>query len=170
MREEAREAERQAESVRRRIALIEAAIDFDTRALNIDAIPAKLCRLAAIEGIAPGNDLGDWLHARADELQEHGRDKGDNAALLVSIATWRAALQERTRDGAPLQWAMTQNNLGTALQLLDERESGTARLDEAVAAFRAALDVFRAAGAGFYVERTERNLARAEALLARRQP
>ena len=40
----------------------------------------------------------------------------------------------------PLDWAMTENNLGTALWKLGERESGTARLGEAVAAFRAALE------------------------------
>ena len=34
---------------------------------------------------------------------------------------------------------MTQNNLGNALRTLGERESGTARLEEAVAAFREAL-------------------------------
>jgi tetratricopeptide (TPR) repeat protein len=34
---------------------------------------------------------------------------------------------------------MTQNNLGTALLGLGQRESGTARLEEAVAAYRAAL-------------------------------
>ena len=34
---------------------------------------------------------------------------------------------------------MTQNNLGSALPTLGERESGTARLEEAVAAYRAAL-------------------------------
>jgi hypothetical protein len=36
---------------------------------------------------------------------------------------------------------MTQNNLGNALQTLGERESGTARLEEAVAAFAACLTV-----------------------------
>ncbi len=35
---------------------------------------------------------------------------------------------------------MTQNNLGNALRTLGERESGTARLEEAVAAYRAALE------------------------------
>ncbi|MBI2185519.1 MAG: tetratricopeptide repeat protein, partial [Acidobacteria bacterium] len=40
-----------------------------------------------------------------------------------------------------LDWAMTQSNLGTALGTLGEREEGTARLEEAVAAYRAALDV-----------------------------
>jgi hypothetical protein len=46
---------------------------------------------------------------------------------------------ERTRERVPLDWAMTQNNLGNALGTLGERESGTARLEEAVAAYRAAL-------------------------------
>jgi tetratricopeptide (TPR) repeat protein len=35
---------------------------------------------------------------------------------------------------------MTQNNLGNALRALGERESGTARLEEAGAAYRAALE------------------------------
>ena len=34
---------------------------------------------------------------------------------------------------------MTQNNLGTTLQSLGERESGTARLEEAITAYRDAL-------------------------------
>ena len=40
----------------------------------------------------------------------------------------------------PLDWATTQNNLGAALYTLGERESGTTRLEEAVAAYRAALE------------------------------
>ena len=39
----------------------------------------------------------------------------------------------------PLEWARTQNNLGNALRALGERESGTAKLEEAVAAYREAL-------------------------------
>ena len=41
----------------------------------------------------------------------------------------------------PLQWATTQDNLGTALWTLGKRESGTVRLEEAVAAFDAYLAV-----------------------------
>ena len=40
----------------------------------------------------------------------------------------------------PLDWAMTQMNLGTALRALGERERGTARLEEAITAYRAALE------------------------------
>jgi len=39
----------------------------------------------------------------------------------------------------PLDWAGTQMNLGAALGRLGERDSGTARLEEAVAAYREAL-------------------------------
>jgi hypothetical protein len=39
----------------------------------------------------------------------------------------------------PLEWALAQNNLGLALQTIGARESGTARLHEAVWAYSAAL-------------------------------
>ena len=52
---------------------------------------------------------------------------------------YREALKERTRERVPLDWAMTQMNLGTALWSLGERESGTGKLEEAVLAYREAL-------------------------------
>jgi hypothetical protein len=48
----------------------------------------------------------------------------------------QTALQVIDANGNPiagLDWTMTRNNLGNALQTLGERESGTARLEEAVA-------------------------------------
>jgi hypothetical protein len=62
------------------------------------------------------------------------------------VAAYYLALQERTREHVPLDWAATQNNLGTALLMLTERESGTTRLGEAVTAFRAALASGHASG------------------------
>jgi tetratricopeptide (TPR) repeat protein len=55
------------------------------------------------------------------------------------VVTYRAALQEWTRERVPLDWATTQNNLGLALSTLGERESEMGRLEEAVLAYRAAL-------------------------------
>jgi hypothetical protein len=52
----------------------------------------------------------------------------------------RGALEELARERVPLDWAEAQDNLGRALEVLGERESGTARLEEAVAAYRAALE------------------------------
>ena len=39
----------------------------------------------------------------------------------------------------PLEWAMTQSNLGAALAALGEREGGPERLEQAVAAYTEAL-------------------------------
>jgi hypothetical protein len=50
-----------------------------------------------------------------------------------------------TRGRMPLDWAGTQNNLGLALRVIGERESGTARLEEAVAAYRDALQEYTCA-------------------------
>ena len=80
------------------------------------------------------------LNRQADALYREGEERGNNAALKQSIQTLHLVLQYRTRNRVPLQWAGTQNNLGIALRWLGERESGTARLEEAVAAYRAALE------------------------------
>jgi tetratricopeptide (TPR) repeat protein len=114
------------------------------------------------------NNLGNALWTLGE--REDGTEN-----LEKAVAAYRAALEVRTRERVPLDWAMTQNNLGTALRALGERQDGASdagsrRLQEAVAAYRAALEVFRPAGASFYVAGTERNLARAEALLTGRLP
>ena len=68
----------------------------------------------------------------------------------------------------PLQWATTQNNLGTALSSLGERESGTARLEEAVAAYRAALKEWTRERVPLDWAMTQENLAIAYRTLATR--
>jgi tetratricopeptide (TPR) repeat protein len=80
-----------------------------------------------------------YLMKQAGALYHHGNEFGDNEALVEAIGVYRDALKERIRDRVPLDWATTQNNLGIALEVLGEREGGTARLEEAVTAYRAAL-------------------------------
>ena len=66
-------------------------------------------------------------------------------------------------------WATTQNNLGNALSRLGEREGGTARLEEAVAACNDALKIFVAAEVAYYVDVCRKNLDGVKALLAARK-
>ena len=73
-------------------------------------------------------------------LAELGERENGTARLEEAVKAYRAALEVRSRERAPLDWALTQNNLGNSLATLGERESGTARLEEAVAAYRAALE------------------------------
>lgn len=44
-----------------------------------------------------------------------GARQSDLARLQETVTAYREALKERTREKAPLDWAATQNNLGTAL-------------------------------------------------------
>ena len=58
-----------------------------------------------------------------------------------AVSSFRLALQEWTRERVPLQWAQTQMSLGVVLSALGERETGTARLVEAVTAWDLSLTV-----------------------------
>ena len=66
-----------------------------------------------------------------------GARESGTARLDEAVAAFRAALEERTRERVPLDWAGTQNNLGNALSMLGARESGTARLAREEGARRA---------------------------------
>ena len=68
-----------------------------------------------------------------------GEREGGTARLEEAVAAYRAALQEYSREGVPLERAKTLHSLGNALRTLGTRAGGTAHLEEAVAAYRAAL-------------------------------
>jgi tetratricopeptide (TPR) repeat protein len=139
-REERAEAERQVERKQRRIRILERAIRIDELALDADAVTKKLRLLAKLTGRSGRRQIGDFLFAKAGEFYDRGDQKGENSALIVSVAAYRAALEEQRRERVPLDWAMTQLNLGNALNILGERENGTMRLEQACAAYRAALE------------------------------
>jgi tetratricopeptide (TPR) repeat protein len=69
----------------------------------------------------------------------------------------------------PLQWARTQNNLGNALTVLGERESGTARLEEAVAAYHEALKERTRERVPLQWAQTQNNLGNALRVLGERE-
>jgi hypothetical protein len=64
---------------------------------------------------------------------------------------------------------MTQNNLGDALETLGEREIGTARLEEAVAAYSWALAIFSVSHSDYYETICHSNQERALALIEDRR-
>jgi tetratricopeptide (TPR) repeat protein len=87
--------------------------------------------------LLPAGDIETRWHyimEKADAEETMGDERGNNPALVQAIESYRAALLLALRTERPLDWATTQNNLGNALQRLGARESGTARLEEAVAA------------------------------------
>jgi hypothetical protein len=90
----------------------------------------------------PADDAEEWRkHTRAGglALRQLGLEFGDNAALAEAADVFRQIAARFPRAVAVDHWADTQNLIGVASQELGSRESGTARLEEAVVAFRAAL-------------------------------
>ncbi|MFO0991261.1 MAG: tetratricopeptide repeat protein [Hyphomicrobiales bacterium] len=74
-----------------------------------------------------------------------------------------------TRERVPLDWATTQMNLGTALAILGERESGTARLEQAVRAYEEALAEMTRERVPLDWATTQNNLGLALAILGERE-
>ena len=130
------EAERHALSLRSGIALLEAGLRQDI--LRRDALAAAH-RVERIVAMEYPDDASARFAAMGEQLytfHARGRDKGVNFDLLVAIEIARLALdsaQDTQQRGTAL------NDLGTALTSLGERESGSARLEEAVTAYRDAL-------------------------------
>ena len=107
---------------------------------NVHLVATIALRRKTLVLAVSSNERGAAYHNLGTALWRLGERESGTARLEEAVAAYRAALEERTRERVPLDWATTQNNLGNALSVLGERESGTARLEEAVAAYRAALE------------------------------
>jgi tetratricopeptide (TPR) repeat protein len=109
--------------------------------MRLDYLQAAQHFKVAAETIDVGEDMlrVNYLNRYAGALYRYGDEKGDNAVLAQAIGVYSKTLGTLKREELPLVWAMTQNNLGSALRILGEREGGTGRLEEAVTAYRQAL-------------------------------
>ncbi|MEN2991523.1 tetratricopeptide repeat protein [Tistrella sp. BH-R2-4] len=79
------------------------------------------------------------LVAEQNAQYEEGRDRGTSLPLEIAVRLARLGV-ERARNAH--ERGTFHNGLGNALATLGERESGTARLNEAVKAYRAALSEY----------------------------
>jgi tetratricopeptide (TPR) repeat protein len=121
---------------RSRIALLEAAIKQDILLRDTMAVVQRAEQIAATEEPDDLSRRFNVLWRQQTTFHIEGRDKGLNFSLEIAIRIGRLALSGAQNAD---QRARALNDLGTSLATLGERESGTARLEEAVAAFRSAL-------------------------------
>jgi tetratricopeptide (TPR) repeat protein len=77
-----------------------------------------------------------YLYKEAAALYQQGDEFGDNGALFSAIERYKRLVDLRARERSLVDWCRLRNNLGQALFALGQRESGTARLEEAAATFR----------------------------------
>ncbi|WP_244301447.1 tetratricopeptide repeat protein [Stappia sp. P2PMeth1] len=128
--------ERREESRARSLRLLDAGLEQDLLRRDAESAAARLARMVEIER-PEGASLFDHLRAVQDDWYERGRDRGVNLDLEVAIALARRMVDLATdadQRGAAL------NVLGNALQTLGMRETDPARLEDAVTAYRLALE------------------------------
>jgi hypothetical protein len=85
------------------------------------------------------------------------------------VAAYRAALEERTRERVPIDWATTLHNLATAYESLGGRESTLESLERAVGAYYGSLEVFSDESTPHLRRKALEHLERAERLLEARR-
>ena len=131
-----REAEQRDIFRRSRVAILDAGVGQDILRRDASAVARRIEGIVAVEN---PDDRPAWSPAfreRYDRFYEEGGTKGANFSLSVAIElAQRMAVSAHDSH----ERGVAGNLLGTALQTLGERESGAARLEEAVAVYRAAL-------------------------------
>jgi tetratricopeptide (TPR) repeat protein len=160
------EAEHQAAICRSRVALLEAGIEQDT--LRHDAVGVAR-RIESQVALAHPGDHPAWTPAfrqRWDRLYEEGRDKGINFSLEIAAALVQRML-DATHDAG--ERGAAGNLLGNTLATLGMRESGIGRLEQAVNAYRAALQENRRERVPLDWALTQNNLGNALAILGERE-
>ena len=75
-----------------------------------------------------------------------GERESGTARLEEAVAAYRAALEERTRERVPLDWATSFGNQGVALMLIADRTNDAASAETAVAQIEAAYETLRSGG------------------------
>ena len=130
------EADRRQASLAAGIRILSEGARQDTLRRDFRAAAERYARIVELENANPSVRF-EALRAKADEFFVEGRDKGVNVSLAIAIELARLTLvAARNVD----ERGAASNDLGNALQTLGVRESGTTRLEEAVAAYRAALE------------------------------
>ncbi|MBV8444065.1 MAG: trypsin-like peptidase domain-containing protein, partial [Hyphomicrobiales bacterium] len=159
------EAERRAASVSAGKRILEEGARQDVLRRDFRAAAQRHARIVDLENPESSRRFAA-LRARQDEFYTEGRNKGANVSLEVAIELARLELIA-ARDADDRGAART--DLGLALGALGGRESGTARLEEAVAAFRATLEEWTRERTPLDWAATQTNLGNALWELGRRE-
>src|SRR5271166_2647933 len=132
-----REAEQRDTARRARVELLEAGVRQDT--LRRDAV-AVAGRIAALVTVQHPTERPAWLpefRKHYETFCEEGRDKGINFSLSVAVELARRALATARNN---IERGEAADLLSSALTSLQEGQSGTAWVEEAVGVSRTALE------------------------------
>jgi hypothetical protein len=94
-----------------------------------------------------------------------GERESATALLEHAVTAYRAALEERTRERVPLDWAYSQRGLGNALAALATRVHDPVRMARALPPMRNAAEVYRDSGNSYCLTIVEQPLQEIQAAL-----
>jgi tetratricopeptide (TPR) repeat protein len=134
---EKQEAARRATALASGVALHDAALNTDLLRFDGAAAARRVEQIAALQHEDDPEALFEAVRAQLKKFQVEGRNDGLNFSLAVAIAIARRMVG---LAHGPDQHGMALNDLGGVLEELGERESGTEKLEQAVAAYREALE------------------------------
>ena len=97
------------------------------------------------------DERGTALNDLAISLRTLGERDSDTVRLEQAVEAYQRALEERTQDRVPMNWAATQNNLGVVELAFFDKNGLSKHLDRAQDYADAAHGVFEAAGASHYL-------------------
>jgi tetratricopeptide (TPR) repeat protein len=161
-----REAEQRDLMRRSRIALLEAGVEQDTLRRDAAGVARRFEAIAATEHPDDTAAQRGSLRKRYDTAMEEGGDRGVNFALSIAIAV-ASRMAVTAADAQARAYADVLD--GNALQTLGARESGTARLEQAVEAYRAALEEYSRDRVPLDWAATQNNLGNALRTLGERE-
>ena len=109
-----------------------------------DIVAAQVHFEEGFQALAPAAADLRWSYASgaAAALHDLGERAAIDGALTAAIRMYRMALSVANCDGMPLEWGITQNNLGNALASLGASDDGPERLNASLEAYRSALSVW----------------------------
>ncbi|MGJ8598066.1 tetratricopeptide repeat protein, partial [Sulfitobacter sp.] len=144
--------------------LLESGVNIAKLEGNVERAARLL--IAQADHAAGGVAASETLRALQDMYYERGRDKGVTLDCEIAIALARHVL---SRASTADERGRALNDLGIALQKLGERKIGTARLEEAVQAYRDALLEGSRERVPLYWAMTKNNLGNALSALGERE-
>jgi hypothetical protein len=131
-------SELEARHQRSQIALLEEGVKIHTLRRDAAAVARRIEMIVAVDHPTDRPVWHPEFRARYDEALADGTDKGINFSLSVAIELARRMVATASN---PDERGRALTLFGNALSTLGERESGTARLEQAVEAFDACLAV-----------------------------
>ncbi len=95
-----------------------------------------------------------------------GERESGTARLEEGVAAYRAALEERTRERVPLDWAAATGNQGVAMMVIAERTNDAALAEAALGQIEEAYETTRSGGQEQWSAYFHAQLPRAQAISA----